>query len=146
MNILENAHEAKKQIMDALEDWGIGIVDSAIKGNPKLVPVGVYIKNGLRNYIRREEERIGQMIDDATLFIADQHGEVNIDKLYNDALSIIKDLEETEFELGFLHGKIGKGLLKVCLPDNQIMRLLMGGHMSFVIDENDFKDLKTMLM
>ena len=146
MNIIENAHEAKKQIIDAIEDWGIGFVDSAIKGNPKLVPVGVYIKNGLRNYIRREEENIGQMIDDTALFIADPHGEINVEKLYTDAMAILKDMEETEFELGFLRGKIGNGQLKVCLPDNALLKFLMGGHMSFVMGEQDFKDLKTMLL
>jgi hypothetical protein len=144
MNIKDNA--IRKQMTEAIEDWAVGIVDSFAKGNPKLQAVGVYLKNGVRNYIRREADEIEEMIDNAALFVADHDGNVDMNKLYCDGMQVLKEMDETDFSLGIVGGTIGGGTIKIHLPDNMLIRALFGDHRCIVIGESDFKELKEYLV
>lgn len=146
MNITNNANEAKKLIMDAFEEWALGIVDGFTANNPKMMMAGVYVKNGIRNYRKREEERIGEMIDDAALFIADEHGNVNVDKLAQDAIRFLQDADEIPYELGFIKGTIGKGAIRLHLPDNWLMRMVLGDKGCLAIKDTDIMKLAKMMV
>lgn len=145
MNIIENAQEAKKQIIDAFETWALNIVDGFTNGNPKMTVAGVYIKNGIRNYRKKKEVEIGDMIDSTVLFIADEKGEVNIDALFRDLTQMVKDMDEQPFDLGFVKGSLGKGALKINVPDNWFMNMIFGSGNALVIKESDLSELKALM-
>ena len=145
MNIIENANEAKKQIIDAFEEWALNIVDGFTSNNPKMTVAGVYIKNGIRNYRKKKECEIGEMIDDAALFIADDKGEVNLNKVFTDLGQFMKDADNIHVDLGFTDAVIDKGLLKINIPDNWFMNMIFGSGNALVIKESDIADLKLMM-
>lgn len=146
MNIKENAHEAKKQIIDAFEEWAIAIVDGFTANNPKMAVAGLYVKNGIRNYRKKKECEIGEMIDDASLFIADEHGEVNVNKLFSDITQFMKDADEVYIDLGFTDAIINNGVLKINVPDNWFMNMIFGSGNALVIKESDILDLKALMV
>jgi hypothetical protein len=145
MNIIENANEAKKQIIDAFEEWALNIVDGFTSNNPKMTVAGVYIKNGIRNYRKKKECEIGEMIDDASLFIADEKGEINLNKVFTDLGQFMKDADNIHVDLGFTDAVIDKGLLKINIPDNWFMNMIFGSGNALVIKESDIADLKLMM-
>lgn len=145
MNIIENAHEAKKQIIDGLEEWALNIVDGFTASNPKMTVAGVYIKNGIRNYRKKKESEIGEMIDDAALFIADEKGEVNLNKVFVDLNQFMKDAADVRIDLGFTEAIIDKGSLKINIPDNWFMNMIFGCGNALVITERDLSELKLLI-
>lgn len=145
MNLKENAHEAKKQIIDGLEEWALNIVDGFTSSNPKMTVAGVYIKNGIRNYRKKKECEIGEMIDDAALFIADEKGEVNLNKVFADLNQFMKDAADVSIDLGFTEAIIDKGSLKINIPDNWFMNMIFGSGNALVITEGDLSELKLLI-
>lgn len=145
MNIIEEGGKAKVKIADAIEAWALDIVDGMVAGSPKLAVAGVYVKNGIRNYRKREECKWDKMIDDVSLFIADEKGEVNLDKVFSDGMQVLKDMDEMPISLGLFDGTIGKGSIKIHIPDNIITRTLFGDMGAIIIGESDFKQLKEAL-
>lgn len=145
MNIITNSHEAKKLIMEAFEEWALGIVDGFTSNNPKMTVAGVYVKNAIRNYIKREEDAIGEMIDDAALFIADEKGEINIEKIARDAVQFLHDADEIPYELGIVSGTIGNGAIRLHLPDNWFIKMIFGDNSCIAIKEADIMKLAKMI-
>lgn len=146
MNIYTEGAAIKKKVADAIEEWALEIVDGFTSGNPRMTMTGVYIKNGIRNYRKREEAKWDKMIDDAALFIADEKGEVDMDKVFKDAMQYLNDVEEMPISLGLFDGSIGKGTIKIHIPDNMLMRLLFGENSALILREADFKALKEMMV
>lgn len=146
MNIYTESAAMKKKVADSIEEWALEIVDGFTSGNPRMTMTGVYIKNGIRNYRKREEAKWGKMIDDAALFIADEKGEVDMDKVFKDAMQYLNDVEEMPISLGLFDGTIGKGTIKIHIPDNMLMRLLFGENSALILREADFKALKSLMM
>ena len=146
MNIYTESAAMKKKVADAIEEWALEIVDGFTSGNPRMTMTGVYIKNGIRNYRKREEAKWDKMIDDAALFIADEKGEVDMDKVFKDAMQYLNDVEEMPISLGLFGGTIGKGTIKIHIPDNMLMRLLFGENSALILREADFKALKEMMV
>lgn len=145
MNIKENAHEAKKQIIDAFEEWALSIVDEFVANNPKMTVAGVYVKNGIRNYRKKKECEIGEMIDNASLFIADEKGEVNINKVFADLNQFMKDADNVHVDLGFTDVIIDKGSLKINIPNNWFTNMIFGSGNALVIKESDISNLKMLM-
>jgi hypothetical protein len=106
---------------------------------------GVYIKNGIRNYRKREEAKWDKMIDDAALFIADEKGDVDMDKVFKDAMQYLNDVEEMPISLGLFDGTIGKGAIKIHIPNNMLMRIMFGDNAALVLGESDFLALKELI-
>jgi hypothetical protein len=132
-------------LADAMEDWALDIVDGMMTGSPQMLMAGVYVKNGIRNYRKKKETEIQEMIDNALLFIANDKGEVDADKVMSDLLSVIKDMDKTPFDWGIVSGSLGKGELRFDIPSNWFMRTIFGDNGSVVITEDDFKKLTKLL-
>ena len=145
MNIITNANEAKKQILDACEDWALNIVDGFTANNPKMTIAGVYVKNGIRNYRKKKEREIESMIDDAALFIADDKGEINVNKVFSDITQYVHDADNVPINIGFTTGVINRGTIKIHIPDNWFMNMIFGSGDALVIKESDIEDLKVMI-
>lgn len=145
MNIYTEGAAMKKKVADAIEEWALEIVDGFTSGNPRMTMTGVYIKNGIRNYRKREEAKWDKMIDDAALFIADEKGEVDMDKVFKDAMQYLNDVEEMPISFGLFDGTIGKGTIKIHIPNNMLMRIMFGDNAALVLGESDFLALKELI-
>lgn len=141
-----NIPTLKEKFLVSIDTWLKERIDEMISDNPTLALPSVYIKRGCHNIINKYKGRIGESIDNAALFLADEEGNINIDTLFNDVMELFKGMEETSFDMGFLRGSIGKGKVAITLPDNIFMNIIFGSKKTLTFDENDFLELKTLLL
>lgn len=132
----------KDKIIDSLEVWADNRIDDFVSQNPNLKVTSVYMKRGAKNYLTRERDKIENVIDNASLFICDEDGNIDADMLFKDMMTMFKDMDETPFGTGFLQGTIGKGMIRFKLPDNPVFNLMFGNTGAIKITEADFIELK----
>ena len=132
--------------MASAEDWANGRIDTLVAKKPGMSIASVYLKRGVHNYLAKESARIHDWIDHASLFICDEQGKVDTTMLFNDLLVVFKSMEEVPFSCELFRGTIGKGAVRIELPDNPISALLFGDHAAIRITEEDFLELKEMLV
>ena len=145
MEIKEKTLELKEKFVDGLHRWMDERIDQFMLDNPALAPSGKYLKRGVSNLITREDGRISKGIEGLMLFIADEHGNYDMEMLFDDALSMFKAMPESPFDMGIFHGTVGCGAIRVHLPDNPLVSLFMGNTGAIKITEEDFKELKEIL-
>lgn len=132
----------KDKMIDSLEAWADNRIDDFVSQNPNLKVASVYMKRGAKNYLARERGKIENVIDNAALFICDEDGNVDGDMLFKDMMTMFKDMEETPFGKGLFQGTIGKGTIRLKLPDNPVFNLMFGNTGAIKITEADFIELK----
>lgn len=132
----------KDKMIDSLEAWADNRIDDFVSQNPNLKVASVYMKRGAKNYLARERGKIENVIDNAALFICDEDGNIDADMLFKDMMTMFKDMEETSFGKGLFQGTIGKGTIRLKLPDNPVFNLMFGNTGAIKITEADFIELK----
>lgn len=145
MNVM-SIKDFKERMHGALEEWGVGMINSFVQQHPSASVAAVYAKRGLHNYMCIEDDRLSKMIDSASIFIANEHGEVNVSTLYDDLMSLLCTMNEMPFDLGLCSGCIGQGQIKINLPDNFICSMLFGNAGTIKITKEDFLDLKNLIL
>lgn len=141
-----NIPTLQKKIIQYLPQWVDNRIDSLVADNPAMVMVSAYLKRGARNYLSLNQERIGSAITQAGLFVADGQGDVNISTLFDDLKAMFQSLPLYPFDLGPLHGTIGKGEIRLSLPDNLFCNILFGNVQSVSIKADDFLVLRDFLL
>lgn len=142
MEAKEKLSGLKDKMIDSLESWADNRIDDFVSQNPNLKVASVYMKRGAKNYLARERGKIENVIDNAALFICDEDGNIDADMLFKDMMTMFKDMEETPFGKGLLQGTIGKGTIRLKLPDNPVFNLMFGNTGAIKITEADFIELK----
>lgn len=141
-----NIDEIKGRICGAFTSWAERKIEVLVEGNPHLALVSPYLKRGVRNWVAKERERISAVIDNAAMFIADENGEVNAKTLTDDMLTMFRDMPETEFGEGVLKGIVGKGRIRLELPDGIIGTLLFGGGCAISVTADDLAELRDCIL
>ena len=141
-----NTQTLKEKFLNNIDKWLEGRIDDMLKGNPAMAIPAVYMKRGCHNITKRYKDKIGDSIDKASLFFADENGVIDTNTLFADAMTLFKQIDESPFNLGFVNGTIGKGKLSITLPDNVFMNILFGSKKTITFDENDFMELKSLLL
>lgn len=141
-----NIPALKDKFLDSLDLWLEERVDDMLKDNAAMAIPAVYIKRGCHNIINKYEGKISDGIDKAALFLADENGNIDANTLFNDAMELFKGMEEMPFDLGLIDGVIGKGKVAINLPDNILMSILFGNKKTITFNENDFLELKSLLL
>lgn len=136
----------KEKFLNSTDTWLENRIDEMVSENSSLALPSVYIKRGCHNIISKYKGKISDSIDNAALFFADEDGNINLDTLFSDALELFKTMEESSFDLGFVKGILGKGKLSFNLPDNIFMNILFGSKKTLTLGEDDFIELKTLLL
>lgn len=108
--------------------------------------IAPYLKRGAENWVNRERERIGRMLDNASLFVADKDGDINLRTVTDDMISVFREMDEAEFGDGMVRGTAGKGVIKVGFPDNPIVSLLFGDGCMLKITADDLAELRDMML
>ncbi|MCS3159528.1 hypothetical protein NXY07_26050 [Phocaeicola dorei] len=102
MEIKKNITELKDKLADSLQLWVDERIDGLVLDNPQLKVASVYMKRGAKNFLAKQKDGIGDMIDNAALFLCDENGNVDADLLFNDMLSMFREMEEMPFGKGFI--------------------------------------------
>lgn len=140
-----NVTELKEKLLTSLDLWADARISDMVKGNPALAIPSVYMKRASHNIIAKNKDSLGKSIDNATLFIADENGNIDADTIFTDLMQILESISNYEFDLGFIKGRIDGGTLSIDLPDNIITNILFGSKKSISFTKTDFDELKSLI-
>ena len=140
-----NVTELKEKLLTSLDLWADARISDMVKENPALAIPSVYMKRASHNIIAKNKDSWGESIDNATIFIADEDGNIDADTIFSDLMQMLGNISNYEFDLGFIKGRIDGGTLSIDLPDNIITTILFGSKKSISFTKNDFEELKSMV-
>ena len=140
-----NVTELKEKLLTSLDLWADARISDMVKENPALAIPSVYMKRASHNIIAKNKESWGKSIDNATLFIADEDGNIDADTIFSDLMQMLENISNYEFDLGFIKGRIDGGSLVIDLPDNIITTILFGSKKSISFTKDDFEELKSLV-
>ena len=140
-----NVTELKEKLLTSLDLWADARISDMVKENPALAIPSVYMKRASHNIIAKNKDSFGKSIDNATLFIADENGNIDADTIFTDLMQILESISNYEFDLGFIKGRIDGGTLSIDLPDNIITNILFGSKKSISFTKTDFDELKSLI-
>lgn len=140
-----NVTELKDKLLTSLDVWADARISDMVKENPALAIPSVYMKRASHNIIAKNKDSWGKSIDNATLFIADENGDIDADTIFTDLMQMLESISNYEFDLGFVKGRIDGGTLSIDLPDNIITNILFGSKKSISFTKTDFNELKSLI-
>ena len=140
-----NVTELKEKLLTSLDLWADARISDMVKENPALAIPSVYMKRASHNIIAKHKDSWGKSIDNATLFIADENGNIDADTIFTDLMQMLESISNYEFDLGFIKGRIDGGTLSIDLPDNIITNILFGSKKSISFTKTDFDELKSLI-
>lgn len=140
-----NVTELKEKLLTSLDLWADARISDMVKENPALAIPSVYMKRASHNIIAKHKDSCGKSIDNATLFIADEDGNIDADTIFSDLMQMLENISNYEFDLGFIKGRIDGGVLSIDLPDNIITTILFGSKKSISFTKDDFEELKSLV-
>lgn len=140
-----NVTELREKLLTSLDLWADARISDMVKENPALAIPSVYMKRASHNIIAKHKDSWGKSIDNATLFIADEDGNIDADTIFSDLMQMLENISNYEFDLGFIKGRIDGGALVVDLPDNIITTILFGSKKSISFTKDDFEELRSLI-
>ena len=140
-----NVTELKEKLLESVDVWADARISDMVKENPALAIPSVYMKRASHNIIAKHKDSWGKSIDNATLFIADEDGNIDADTIFSDLMQMLENISNYEFDLGFIKGRIDGGALIIDLPDNIITTILFGSKKSISFTKNDFEELRSLV-
>ena len=140
-----NVTELKEKLLTSLDLWADARISDMVKENPALAIPSVYMKRASHNIIAKHKDSWGKSIDNATLFIADEDGNIDADTIFTDLMQMLESISNYEFDLGFVKGRIDGGTLSIDLPDNIITTILFGSKKSISFTKTDFDELRSLI-
>lgn len=140
-----NVTELKEKLLTSLDLWADARISDMVKDNPALAIPSVYMKRASHNIIAKHKDSWSKSIDNATLFIADEDGNIDADTIFSDLMQMLESISNYEFDLGFVKGRIDGGTLGIDLPDNIITNILFGSKKSISFTKTDFDELKSLI-
>ena len=140
-----NVTELKEKLLTSLDLWADARISDMVKETPALAIPSVYMKRASHNIISKNKDSLGKSIDNATLFIADENGNIDADTIFTDLMQMLESISNYEFDLGFVKGRIDGGTLSIDLPDNIITNILFGSKKSISFTKTDFDELKSLI-
>ena len=140
-----NVTELKEKLLTSLDLWADARISDMVKETPALAIPSVYMKRASHNIIAKHKDSWGKSIDNATLFIADENGNIDADTIFTDLMQMLESISNYEFDLGFVKGRIDGGTLSIDLPDNIITNILFGSKKSISFTKTDFEELKSLI-
>ncbi|GLL55332.1 hypothetical protein KUBF_29950 [Bacteroides finegoldii] len=143
--LLDGVEKIKGDLSNSLMVWVDGRIDDFVKGKPVLSVVGSHLKRRLENEMIFNSDKMSKYLNEATMWVMDKDGTVKADLLVDDLISILKSMENTPFNYGFLKGTIGEGGINITLPKSPITSFIFGETEAIKINENDLLELKGLL-
>lgn len=145
MYTIDKIDVLKADIRTAVQTWGEHKVDELCNTHPRLSPVSVYLKRGLKNYLAKSDQRISSYVDAAMLFIADESGNIDSEMLMNDAVSMFRQMDIFETQIAGFNIGIGKGELNIEIPSNPMLDFMFGDLGKIKLKAEDLLEIKQLL-
>ena len=143
--LMEGVERIKGDLSKSLMAWADGRIDDFVKGKPILSVAGSHLKRRLENEMIFNSDKMSKYLNEASMWIMDKDGTVKADLLVDDLISILKSMEDTPFDYGFLKGTVGEGAISISLPKSPITSFIFGNTRAIKINENDLLELKGLL-
>ena len=140
-----NVTELKEKLLTSLDLWADARISDMVKEIPALAIPSVYMKRASHNIIAKNKDSWCKSIDNATLFIADENGNIDADTIFTDLMQMLESISNYEFDLGFVKCRIDGGTLSIDLPENIITNILFGSKKSISFTKTDFDELKSLI-
>ena len=140
-----NVTELKEKLLTSLDLWADSRISDMVKENPALAIPSVYMKRASHNIIAKNKDSWGKSIDNATLFIADEDGNIDADTIFSDLMQMLENISNYEFDFGFVKGRIDGCAIAIDLPDNIVTTILFGSKKSISFTKTDFEELKSLI-
>ena len=140
-----NVTELKEKLLTSLDLWADARTSDMVKETPALAIPSVYMKRASHNIIAKNKDKWGKSIDNATLFIADENGDIDADTIFSDLMQMLENISNYEFDLGFIKGRIDGGAIAIDLPDNIVTTILFGSKKSISFTKTGFEELKSLI-
>lgn len=132
----------KSDLLANIEEWANYKIDALVECKPDLKLASTYLKRGMRNWLARESESIDRMVDNISLFISDEEGNINTDIVFDDLLEMFKSMDVQKAEMGIFCIEYGKGEIKINIPHNPIIDMFMGDLGQIKITCEDILEIK----
>ena len=145
MYLKEETAKLTDNLKVAVKNWANGKIDELAADRPKLKAASVYLKRGLDNWMEREDKRINSMVDGISLFVADKDGNIDMDTLIDDAVTMFKDMDVNFSEIGMFGIEYGKGAVKINIPQNIFFDMIFGDLGQIRITADDLLEIKQMI-
>lgn len=140
-----NVTELKEKLLTSVDLWADARISDMVKENPALAIPSVYMKRAAHNIIAKNKDSWGKSIDNATLFIADEDGNIDADTIFSDLMQMLENISNYEFDFGIIKGRIDSGALVIDLPDNIITTIFFGSKKSISFTKDDFEELRSLI-
>lgn len=140
-----NIPELKEKLLTSVDLWADARISEMVKENPSLAIPSVYMKRASHNIIAKNKDKWGKSIDNATLFIADEDGNIDADTIFSDLMQMLENISNYEFDFGIIKGRIDSGALVIDLPDNIITTIFFGSKKSISFTKDDFEELRSLI-
>ena len=140
-----NITELKEKLLTSLDLWADARISDMVKENPALTIPSVYMKRAAHNIIAKNKDSWGKSIDNATIFIADEDGNIDADTIFSDLMQMLENISNYEFDFGIIKGRIDSGALVIDLPDNIITTIFFGSKKTISFTKDDFEELRSLI-
>ena len=141
-----NVTEFKEKLLESVDVWADARIDDMVKANPMLAIPSVYMKRAVHNIISKNKDKWDKSIGNATLFLADENGNIDANTIFEDMMQMLKSVEDYKFDVGFIHGHIDKGVVSIDLSDGIATAIIFGSKRSINFTEEDFVELKDLII
>ncbi len=133
---------AKEQILSTVSEWADKQINSLVASNPRMSMFAPRLKQGLENYIDKNESKIDNML----LFVTDKDGKLDITDMFDEGMRMFQEMPVQTHKLMGLNTHVGQGAIEIKMPDNFLVSMFMGNTGSIKITTADIMELKQMLM
>lgn len=135
----EEIAKFKGDLKTNLQDWCEGKIDALFPNNPK---VKTLLKNGLNNWMAREDAKINKYVDMALLFVTDENGAVNVDTSLDLLIELFKETPVQTAEVFGMPVSYGKGEIVLTIPHNIVLDMIFGNLGQIRLTSDDLLELK----
>ena len=138
---IDNIEAFTTDMLGGLHRWLDSMVGALCDGNRMPLALAPYLKRGINNAMIRYDAKLQSYIDTATMFIADENGNINVKDVISDVLSMLDVMEEREFSFPFGTMSVGKGSVIFKPSESILTNLLLGNVDSIKMTGREIADM-----
>lgn len=133
----------KGKVKDALLKWADAQIDQMLPGK---VAARAMLKNLSGNILARFDHKIDQGIDAAFLMFGDHNGNIDSDTVVDFVCDLLKEMPATDYALGPIGARVGKGEVLIQFPRNVFSDLIVGNLDGVRIATADIQQIKNLFI
>lgn len=131
----------KGDIKTAAMRWADGKIEAIFPNQPAMRAM---LKKGFENVMRTYDVQVNRWMDTVFLLLGDGQ-EVDAEGMIDMLLDVYGETKPEVMQAWGFTLTVGAGELKIQMPDNMMIRLLMGGNDTVKFTREDFAEIKDLL-